>query len=270
MNKGDGSSLQRVFIVIDSIILHEYLERLLKMKVTYIYHSCFVVELSEVIFIFDYFKGELPEFSKEKRIVVFVSHKHRDHFSHSIFQLALKYQNITYVLSKDTKMSENYRNRIKVPKEAEENIIYMNKNETIQLEDSSIVIHTLESTDQGVAFVIDVSDNSFYHAGDLNWWTWVGETEEEYEDMKQRFQLQMEKIKGRHFDVAFVPLDPRQEERFFWGLDAFMRNTNTDLVFPMHFWEDYSVITKLKNLELANSYSSKIVELIKEGQVLKI
>lgn len=240
------------------------------MRVTYIYHSCFVVELDEVIFIFDYFIGELPEFSKDKRIVVFVSHKHQDHFNYAIFQLALNYHHITYVLSKDTKMSENYKKRIGIPKEAEETIIYINKNETLQLDGNSIVIHTLESTDQGVAYVLDAYGNSLYHAGDLNWWTWIGETEEEYENMKQQFYIQMERIKNKHFDIAFVPLDPRQEDRFYWGMDAFMRYTDTNYVFPMHFWEEYSIITKLQDMDLAKEYSDKIVKLTKPGQVFEI
>lgn len=50
------------------------------MKVTYIHHSCFVVEIEDCIFVFDYYKGELPEFDKNKRIFFFVSHSHGDHF----------------------------------------------------------------------------------------------------------------------------------------------------------------------------------------------
>lgn len=47
------------------------------MKVTYIHHSCFVVEIEDCIFVFDYYKGELPEFDKNKRIFFFVSHRDR-------------------------------------------------------------------------------------------------------------------------------------------------------------------------------------------------
>ncbi len=37
------------------------------MKITYIHHSSFCVELENSILLFDYFKGELPEFNKDKK-----------------------------------------------------------------------------------------------------------------------------------------------------------------------------------------------------------
>ena len=48
------------------------------MKVTYIYHSGFAVELDNCILLFDYYKGELPRWEKNKMIYVFASHKHQD------------------------------------------------------------------------------------------------------------------------------------------------------------------------------------------------
>ena len=37
------------------------------MKITYIDHSGFCVECENVVFIFDYYKGELPEFDRKKK-----------------------------------------------------------------------------------------------------------------------------------------------------------------------------------------------------------
>ena len=36
-------------------------------------------------------------------------------------------------------------------------------------------IHTLKSTDEGVAFLVRVKEKTFFHAGDLNWWYWEEE-----------------------------------------------------------------------------------------------
>ena len=55
------------------------------MKITYIHHSSFCVELENSILLFDYFKGELPEFNKDKKLYVFASHFHQDHFDKCIF-----------------------------------------------------------------------------------------------------------------------------------------------------------------------------------------
>ena len=84
--------------------------------------------------------------------------------------------------------------------------------------------------------------------------------------MTRRFQSEIAKIKGRHFDAAFVPLDPRQEERYSWGLDYFMRNTDTDMAFPMHFWKDHTVIDRLLEAEISGPYRKKVQKITEEGQ----
>lgn len=51
------------------------------MKVTYIYHSSFAVELEKSMLIFDYYgKGDLPERPAGKQVYFLNSHSHPDHF----------------------------------------------------------------------------------------------------------------------------------------------------------------------------------------------
>ena len=71
------------------------------MKITYIHHSAFLVETESAYLLFDYFQGKLPEFSEEKPLYVFASHRHPDHFSKVIFDLEEKYPNIHYILAFD-------------------------------------------------------------------------------------------------------------------------------------------------------------------------
>lgn len=235
------------------------------MKIQYIHHSSFSVEFEKAVFLFDYFEGELPEFPRDKDLIVFASHRHHDHFDRIIFDLADKYPSVRYILSKDIRMSENYRKRMGIPDETASRITYIGKNAELALMAGGepLKVETLTSTDEGVAFILQYEGKCLYHAGDLNWWTWIGETEEEYEDMTRRFQSEIAKIKGRHFDAAFVPLDPRQEERYSWGLDYFMRNTDTDRVYPMHFWGDFSVIDRLIADEVSRPYRERIVKIEK-------
>ncbi|BCJ95854.1 hydrolase [Anaerocolumna cellulosilytica] len=246
------------------------------MKVTYIHHSCFSVEMEHVIFLFDYYKGNLPDFNPDKHIFVFASHKHGDHFDPVIFDLNGKYPHVTFILSKDIRMSKGYMEKLQITDEMKERILYTSKNVTLTLPvdifneplDSSLTVETLTSTDAGVAFIVTWQQQTIYHAGDLNWWTWIGEeTDEEYQDMTNRFQSEIQKIKSRKFDLAFLPLDPRQGIRFYWGFDYFMKNTNTILAFPMHFWLDYTVISQLKVLEETKEYSDRVMDIKEEGQV---
>lgn len=234
------------------------------MKITYIHHSSFSVECEDTILLFDYFQGTLPDFDRDKKIYVFASHKHPDHFDRKIFDLASRYPSITFLLSSDIRMSPSYMDRCQIPKAVRERIHYIGKNASLDVDHLSI--ETLTSTDQGVAFLVTCYNKVIYHAGDLNWWTWKGETREEYEDMTARFMGEMKKLKDRSMDIAFVPLDPRQEERFWWGFHEFMKTADTRFVFPMHFWMDYSVIGKLKNMEEAQGYLNKIMDITKEGQ----
>ncbi len=242
------------------------------MKITYIHHSSFSVEFDAAVFLFDYFEGELPVFPKEKELVVFASHRHHDHFDRSVFCLAEEYPSVRFILSKDIRMSENYRRRMGISDEMAERVAYVGKNQTQELwvGGRPLRMETLASTDEGVAFVLEYEGKRLYHAGDLNWWTWIGETEAEYEDMTRRFQAEMKKLEGCHFDAAFVPLDPRQEERYFWGFDYFMRTTDTDAAFPMHFWGDFSVIGRLLSDPVSESYGERVQRIAEKGETWEI
>ena len=242
------------------------------MKITYIGHSGFLAELPEAVLLFDYYQGTIPAFPEEKPLFVFVSHKHADHFRHSIFRLAEGRKDVTFLLSKDCRMSENFRIRKGIPREAWEQIRYLGAGEIWDSHDDVFLkAETLKSTDEGVAWMVTVGGTALYHAGDLNWWTWPGEeTEEEYRDMTARFQMEMAKLSGRHFDAAFVPLDPRQGERYDWVLNAFLEKADASYVFPMHCWEDYGVIGRYLDTPEGEKNRERIVRIERPGQEFDI
>lgn len=72
------------------------------MKITYINHSGFLVEIENCYYVFDYYKGEMPRLDNSKEVVVFCSHFHQDHFNPKIFEIlddiGMNYQ---AVLAKD-------------------------------------------------------------------------------------------------------------------------------------------------------------------------
>ena len=119
-------------------------------------------------------------------------------------------------------------------------------------------VETLDSTDEGVAFLVTGEGASLFHAGDLNDWVWEGEPEEENRAITAKWRQEIARIEGRHFDLAFVVLDPRQEEDFWRGMDWFMRHTRTDKVYPMHFWKDWSVFSRLRELSCSEPYRDKL------------
>lgn len=189
------------------------------MKITYLDHSGFAVEYKKYVLIFDWYKGKLPEFDSEKEIYVFSSHSHYDHFDRKIFELENIYPNVRYVLSADI-----------TEKPVPSKVWFVIADKEYRI--GNLKVQTLHSTDAGVAFLVYVDDRIIYHAGDLNWWHWEEESEYYNEQMRMDYQKEIHKLKNIRIDVAFVPLDPRQEEQYYWGLDYFMKHTDTELVFP--------------------------------------
>ena len=205
------------------------------MKITYLVHSGILVELKDYYCIFDYYKGELPPLDKEKDVMVFCSHSHNDHYNPLIFDL-LNQREMRYqaILANDIS-DENRLSKIKHS--------FVKPDECYQFV-GGIQVETLLSNDSGVAFIVSTDEGMIYHGGDLNDWYWEGEPEEENRELRTIYHTEIGKIKGRHFDVAFVPLDPRLEAHYADGLLYFLENVDCDAVFPIHYWGEPAVIQR--------------------------
>lgn len=225
------------------------------MKITYIGHSGFAAETEKAALIFDYYTGDIPAFDPDVPLYVFVSHRHRDHFNPDIFSLRGRPGGVTYILSRDVGSCGGV-----------EDIIRVRHGES--LDAGPLHIETLKSTDEGVAFIVTLGGKTIYHAGDLNRWVWREESREYNIRMAAKYTKQMDIIRGRHFDIAFVPLDPRQEEDREGGLLEFCAACRAEHIFPMHMWDDYSVIPAFKaaHPELA----SGIADITHPGQTFEI
>lgn len=212
------------------------------MNITYLGHSGFLAETDSAYYLFDYIRGTLPAFSPGKPLYVLASHSHEDHFSPLIFQPELADRTTTYLLSAD--IFKKFRRR---PPEwltgHADQIRWVKRGESLTLDICQIL--ALTSTDIGVAFVIQESDGiNLYHAGDLNWWHWEGEAHSWNRNMEMNYKHEIDKLSGHTFDAAFVPLDPRLEQAYWYGLHYFLDKTNSRHVFPMHFWEKYDIIPR--------------------------
>lgn len=205
------------------------------MQITYIYHSGFLIETADSYYIFDYWKGDLPELAPEKPVVVFSSHAHEDHYEPKIFDLlkAQGMKDIYAVLGKDIP-KETYPEGIECLRTLAHKTFTLPHGEQVE---------TLQSTDSGVAFLLTCKEGVIYHAGDLNDWMWDGEPEEHNQAMHQFYLREIGRIADRHIDVAFVPLDGRQEAYYANGLAGFL-NTVKDVttVYPMHYWKKPELI----------------------------
>lgn len=250
------------------------------MKITYIHHSSFLVELEEVTMLFDYYTGELPEIKRDRPLVIFASHFHGDHFSPVIFELFPEREDVQYVLSKDI-------GKKRVPEELWDKVIFVKTGEKLTLRtgkteegtctgeknekgDALLNIETFKSTDEGVAFWISCKGKEIYHAGDLNNWWWEGEDKAWNHNMAADYSREMEKLSGRVADAAFIPLDPRLEQWFYLGMQGFMEKADAKAIIPMHFWKDYSIIKKMRQHPSSEGWRDRLVEIHREGEELDI
>ena len=216
----------------------------MKMKITYIYHSGFLVETKECYYLFDYYKGSLPSLDENKQILVFASHSHRDHYNKEVFSLLknMGMKHVTAVLAKDI-LPKIYPDNVQIQK--------VTFHETYELPCNTI-LRTLHSTDAGVAFLVQCPEGNIYHAGDLNDWVWKGETMQYNKQMTGNYRHEIDLLnaylqendKNNMLDVAFLPLDPRQEQDYAKGMLYFLKKINVRHIYPMHYWNKPQVINR--------------------------
>jgi len=225
------------------------------MNITYIHHSAFLAETESACLLFDYFEGELPRIPENKPLYVLTSHNHHDHFSEVIF--SLDHPNVTYLLSWDIPAEC-------VPETEKKHTHFLQPHESWT--DGLLSLETFRSTDEGVAFWCSVDGKQIYHAGDLNHWYWEGEDERWNRDMTDSYRAEIARMAGRKADVAFLPVDPRLEDWFYLGADDYLQKVDAHLIFPMHFWGDFSVCQKLMDHPCSESYRDRIVTISEKGQ----
>ena len=249
-------------------------------KVYYIMHSCFLVELEDRYLLFDYFdknvvkdtvdfNGSLPELNPDKFLYVFASHSHKDHWWLETLRWADSRENIHFILSKDIRLGRNYLIRNGFDLSIKDKITFVGSMKKIKVDDMDI--ETLRSTDAGVAFIINVNGMNIYHAGDLNWWNAEGRGELYGEVYGREYKRALRPLYNRHFDLAFVVLDPRMgEDGYYLGMEHFVTNVDCDHIFPMHMWGDYKWIERFKHRPAIVNLADRIVDIDQENMLFEI
>lgn len=239
------------------------------MRVTYVGHSGFLLEWERCYWLFDYYTGDIPKMDPDKKVFVFVSHKHGDHFNPKVFNLRREHRHIEFVLSSDIPKSQ-------IGKVSEQAVV-VEPEKPYDLRDGygdgdakAIRLTTLKSTDLGVAFLLEYMGKTVYHAGDLNLWVWKEETRQYNDDMTTAFNEQMNHLKDVIIDAAFVPLDPRQDEDYYLGMETLLSTAKVNRVFPMHFGKEFSVIERYKKERVANLRGTIMMDIERAGQKWEI
>lgn len=231
------------------------------MNITFLYHSSFLVELSGCTLLFDWYGGPVPDYDRSKPLYVFASHHHGDHYAPEIFaQLGM--DNVWYVLANCIRLSAKRKAALGID---ESHVFRLAAGRHLSL--GGLDIQTYRSTDAGVAFLVEVEGKTIFHAGDLHWWHWAEEDAAWNQAMERDFKKECAKLQGKPVDVGFFVLDPRQEGEFWWGFDWWMRTMEVKHAFPMHSWEDYTLVQTFRTLPCSAPYRDRVVEVSGKGQV---
>jgi hypothetical protein len=198
----------------------------------------------DTLLVFDYWRGEngeLPEkvqlreqdLAGHKRVLVFVSHSHEDHFDDVIYSWDYQRLAITYIISDDLPIGKRGK-RVK-------------PGDTLTVGDAEIRV--FDSTDKGVSFYVSLYGLNIFHAGDLNLWHWREEsTLREIAQAEKDFYAAMAPIERLPMDIAMFPVDPRMGGLYEAGANYFVMSVKPRVFLPMH-WQGRA--------EVAQSYARK-------------
>jgi L-ascorbate metabolism protein UlaG (beta-lactamase superfamily) len=214
------------------------------MKLTYLYHSGYVIEGERCAIVIDYYKDaqdrylhrSLPSFPG--KLYVLSSHWHPDHFNKEILEWKEIRSETQYVFSKDI---------LKMRLASKEQASFLNKGAC--WEDEQIRIKTFGSTDVGVSFLIEAEGKTIFHAGDLNNWHWDEEsTPEEIQAAERHFLKEVGLLarETRRLDLAMFPVDCRLGKNYMRGAEQFVDAIQTTVFAPMHFGETYQEANAFK------------------------
>ena len=260
------------------------------MTLTYVFHSCFVLETDKSILIFDYWldlNSVVPPFlKKDKSVYVFSSHFHEDHFNSAIFEWRKQQDGITYILSKDI-----YKHRRATKEDAD---VWLAKGGTWS--DGTVSVWALGSTDSGVSWIIEIESHRIFHAGDLNNWyarflpeavpgetiyseeffaerSGKAERDEEIDPISHEKQYlgelkDIRKITDS-FNVVMFPIDGRIGNGYTLGGRQFIERFKVGLFVPMHFVASgFESAWRMK--EFTDEKGIPFWEITREGETIEI
>lgn len=213
-------------------------------KVTFVYHSCFVVESDEATIVYDYWKDNEEGLmhsliaGRGKRQLYFVcSHFHEDHYNPEI----LDFTDARLLISYDT------QKRRRIPKERPTAILRPGE----LYEDEHLRLNALRSTDVGIATLVTLPDGTtIYHAGDNNNWYFPANEDEHIrcslDEMEGMFISNLRELREitKKVDYVMFPVDPRLESEMLRGSCQWLQQVHTAHFYPMHCWERWDEVKR--------------------------
>lgn len=204
-------------------------------EITYVHHNCFVLADGGDAFLFDLpAESFLPVGAADvvmrnvagKRLFMFTSHAHGDHFAPAPGKLISSSATVVAVYSDDIAPG-----RIREKFCGERHFIGPGASGKI----AGLDVATFRSNDEGVAFLIEKGGMKIYFGGDLAKWSWTQDCDPaERRELESVFEETVRKIEGTAISVAFSNADPRLAN--WTGAEEFIRRIAPGVFVPMHLF----------------------------------
>ena len=186
--------------------------------------SGFLIETPAATLLFDWYRRILPPIRRDKPLHVFISHIHSDHFNQALLNLAKRFPDVSIYLGYD--YSDDALNEAleKLPEACADSVSCFRGGQHLDIAGGTV--HALESTDLGVAFLVELDGLRFFHGGDL--FPWRG--------AEKDFLAYIAALKGVRIDYAMLPMDSRFPEAAGLSISAYLSQAEIGCFTPMHLW----------------------------------
>lgn len=212
------------------------------MKSYFLYHSGILIETDQHQLFIDVIESVEQFIDYNKQIFFLVTHGHADHFDKAIYN-HIERANVHYILSDDIELLPlDHYTRVA-------------PNQVKQFSDFRL--KTYGSTDKGVSFVIEIANQTIFHAGDLNWWHWQNDSLQAQQAEETQFKAIAAQL-PQDINLAFVPCDPRLVAASAWAMVHIAQTKNVDYMIPIHFSDKFEWLDSLKTSE-ANELTKLLI-----------
>lgn len=234
----------------------------MKNEIIYIHHNCFMINYLETVFLFDRPAAnflELEEIEtitaniRGRKLYVFISHGHSDHYGPDIFELSDVCPDAHYIISDDiTGLG------------SKNNLLVAEPGKTYILD--NLEIRTFKSNDAGLAYLIKMPDIKIYFGGDLAKWKFDKLDRDARDYMEKLFNDAVGILKEENIDIAFSNADVRVPN--YSGAADFIEITRPQIFVPMHLLGNVNAIKEF--VKTVKAPETKIFEYSKPGDMIKI
>jgi ankyrin repeat protein len=233
-----------------------------ELKVFYTGHSGWALQFKDKVIVIDYWQAGVqnddasftngninPGELAGKKVYVFATHDHSDHYDTTIFQWKKSVKDIKYIFGfHPDKTGDNKEKSYNGP-----TYTYINDNQTGMVDD--IKVTTIKSNDTGQGFLLEVNGLKIFHPGDHALFN---------SDLEADFKKEIDFIAGQtsNIDIAFLPVtgcpSTWKKENIVQGFFYIIDKMNPAEVFPMHAFRREYALKEFDEIAKQRNCNSKL------------